>query len=354
MVIGCGYVGLKYVVPLMMPFIIAWVFATIIHWAASKVASFMSRTKLKKLLDVIGFKNIIKIILAIFYMTVGISLFAIISGLVEWSTNLPRVLMDFYTSVVQPIFADVQMTMTSEAVAIDPTVLDAVKEILTKIIASAGDFINSILSWATKWATGLISSIPNFIWSTVMCLIATAFLAVDYAKINAVVKSLIPCEYRDKIMELLSSALSTIPKFLRGYAIVLCITFVEVFVWLLVLKVNNALPIAVFIALLDIMPILGTGTVVIPWSVYSLLSGNVPLGLALMLMYISITVIRQYIEPKIIGHEIGVYPIVTLLSMFIGQQLFGLGGLLGLPVIAAVSINEFKKYVDEKGCDVVE
>ena len=86
------------------------------------------------------------------------------------------------------------------------------------------------------------------------------------------------------------------------------------------------------IAVLDILPILGTGGIMIPWAVISLVVGNVGLGLKLLLIYGIVTVVRNYVEPKIVGTQLGLHPIITLVSMFIGLRLFGFWGLFGLPV----------------------
>lgn len=349
MILGCGYVGLKYLVPFMMPFLIAWLFATIIHGAAVKVESYLVRKNHRKTLLILGKKGITKIILVIFYVSIAAVLIAFISWIVEWATGLPETVTQLYNTLILPIFSQAELTMTARTTGIDIEILTNFREFFMQFMSSAGDVLSTFVGSISRFATNIIKGVPNFIWSTVICLIATAFFAVDYSKINCVVGNLIPSEHRDNIVGLVKSALGTVPKFLRGYALVLCITFAEVFVWLLILRVEKPLLIAFLIAILDILPILGTGTVVIPWSIFSLLTGDIGMGIALAAMYASITVIRQYIEPKIIGHEIGVYPIITLLSMFIGQRLFGLGGLLGVPIIAAVSINEFRNYAEQKG-----
>ena len=89
---------------------------------------------------------------------------------------------------------------------------------------------------------------------------------------------------------------------------------------------------AAIIAILDIMPILGTGGIMIPWAIISLVLGYTRLGLELLLIYAIVTVVRNYVEPKIVGTQLGLHPIITLIAMFIGLRLFGFWGLFGLPV----------------------
>lgn len=96
--------------------------------------------------------------------------------------------------------------------------------------------------------------------------------------------------------------------------------------------IESAVLKAALIALLDILPILGTGGIMIPWAVTSLVLGYTKLGLELLLIYGIVTVIRNYVEQKIVGTQLGLHPIITLVSMFIGLRLFGFWGLFGLPV----------------------
>ena len=89
---------------------------------------------------------------------------------------------------------------------------------------------------------------------------------------------------------------------------------------------------ASLIAVMDILPILGTGTVKIPWFVISFLLGDLVMGIKLAAIYVIVTVVRNYVEPKIVGAQLGLHPIITLAAMFIGLRLFGFLAMFGLPV----------------------
>ena len=102
---------------------------------------------------------------------------------------------------------------------------------------------------------------------------------------------------------------------------------------------DYALLIALLTAIVDILPVLGTGTVRIPWAAAMLILGNFPLGIGLLILYAIITVVRQMLEPRVVGKQIGLYPLVTLVCMFVGTYLFGFVGLFGLPIIATVLVQ---------------
>jgi predicted PurR-regulated permease PerM len=119
---------------------------------------------------------------------------------------------------------------------------------------------------------------------------------------------------------------------IRSYTLIMMLTFVELSILFTVFDIQKAFLKAAVIAIFDIMPILGTGGIMIPWAVTSLVLGYTKLGLELFLIYGIVTVVRNYVEPKIVGAQLGLHPIITLVTMFIGLRLFGILGLFGLPV----------------------
>ena len=110
------------------------------------------------------------------------------------------------------------------------------------------------------------------------------------------------------------------------------LTFTELSILFNLFDIEHAVLKAAVIALLDILPILGTGGIMIPWGIISLVLGYTKLGIELLLIYVIVTIVRNYVEPKIVGTQLGLHPIITLVSMFIGLRLFGFWGLFGLPV----------------------
>ena len=108
---------------------------------------------------------------------------------------------------------------------------------------------------------------------------------------------------------------------------------------LTVLKVPGAVLIAACIAVFDILPVLGTGGIMIPWAILSLITGDFFRGFGLLILYLVITVIRNIIEPKIVGHQVGLHPVVTLASMLAGLNLFGIIGLFGFPITLSLLKN---------------
>ncbi len=139
-------------------------------------------------------------------------------------------------------------------------------------------------------------------------------------------------EKRRGLLEEIQTLLGEIgAKYIKAYALLMFITFVELAVGLSILGVPGALAIAALTAMVDILPVLGTGGIIIPWGVFHLVKGNLRLGLGLLVLYVVVTVIRQVLEPKVVGQQIGLHPIVVLMCMYVGLRLFGVIGLFVLP-----------------------
>lgn len=124
------------------------------------------------------------------------------------------------------------------------------------------------------------------------------------------------------------------------------ITFIELSISFLILRINHPFLIGFIISLIDILPVLGTGAVLIPWAIISILTQNISLGISLAIIYIIITVIRNFLEPKIISGNVGINPLFTLAAMFLGIKFFGITGLFILPITLIVIIKYYKEEIE--------
>ena len=117
------------------------------------------------------------------------------------------------------------------------------------------------------------------------------------------------------------------------------LTFFELTVGLHILGIKNALVIAFLIAIFDVLPVLGTGGIMLPWILISFLNNQVKTGVGLLILYLVITVIRNIIEPKIVGKQIGLHPLLMLMCMYLGARLFGFLGIFILPILILIVQN---------------
>ena len=169
--------------------------------------------------------------------------------------------------------------------------------------------------------------LPQILIFLIVTILATYFMSSDK---NTIIKFLdlqIPTNWLNKSKDITKNVFSAFFGWLRAQLILTSITFTELLIGMLILNVNNALLLALLIALVDVLPVLGAGTVLIPWAIMNLILGNTKLGLSLALLYVIILFVRQLIEPKILGKQIGVHPLFTLAGMYIGLKIWGVAGM---------------------------
>ena len=153
-----------------------------------------------------------------------------------------------------------------------------------------------------------------------------------------IILSLFRSETRIKIVRAKNLLVPSLSKMGKAYGLIILITFSELVLGLFLLKligIYNGGYIFIFAlitAIIDIVPILGTGTVLIPWALYCLLDGKISLAIGIFVMYVCITVIRQIIEPKLVSNQLGIPPFATIIAMYVGTQIFGVLGIFILPI----------------------
>lgn len=200
----------------------------------------------------------------------------------------------------------------------------------------AGTAANSIPRTLTK--------IPNILVFTAVTVLATFYFTADFRKICRFIIFQLPPKARVFIYELRTQFFDTTSKYALSYVSIAAITFAELFAGLLVIRREYAFVLALFITLVDILPFFGSGFVLIPWAAWEFFFASKPTSLKLLMLYLIITVVRQIIEPKILGSFIGLYPLITLFSIYAGVRIAGIAGIFIFPVLAIVlkNLNEKK------------
>ena len=176
--------------------------------------------------------------------------------------------------------------------------------------------------------------IPKIFVFSVITFISTVYFAFGLEGINSTVERILPEKIFAVLVRIKNGFISVGIKYIRSYTFIMLITFAIMLVGFLILRVAHAPLVALLVALLDLLPVIGVGTVLIPWSIISFVQGNTTIGIALIILTIFETVIRQLIEPKIIGRSVDLHPIVMLFSVYAGSKLLGVWGILGGPAVA--------------------
>ena len=228
---------------------------------------------------------------------------------------------------------------------LETTVMEFVSEKLASITAptvtpddSSMSIDLSMLSTPLMGIWNTAKQIPTTLVSIVVAIVACCFMTADFASVKRLVLGFFQPDTRTKIVRAKRLLFPSLGKMAKAYGIIITITFCELSLGLFLLKLMGIYDsgyifvIAILTAIIDIVPVLGTGTVLIPWAVVSLLNANYPMAIGLIIIYACITVIRQIIEPKLVAAQLGIPAFLTIVSMFIGSQIFGVIGIFILPI----------------------
>ncbi len=206
--------------------------------------------------------------------------------------------------------------------------------------AQVGEAIREALSSILSSLVGILSSfaksVPRALVFLLVSVVSSVYFSLDLDRINGFVKRALPKSTVSLLVRFKDKFLSVLVKYLRAYLIIALFTFIIMLFGFLVLGVKYAVLFAFVVSLLDALPLIGVGTVLVPFSVYQMIFGRLSLGIGLLVLFISHAFMRQFIEPKIIGKSLGIHPIISLALLYAGYFLFGFFGLLLIPFISVV------------------
>ena len=169
--------------------------------------------------------------------------------------------------------------------------------------------------------------------------ISSFFFIIDYEGICEYAKKRLPKKAVGVMADMRDKFFVIALRYIRSYTIIMIITFGELLLGFIIIGAKNAAVYALLIAIFDVLPVVGTGAVMIPWAIFELLRGNVGYGMGLLIIWGAVTVVRNVIEPKIVGKQVGLHPLVALIAMFVGTKLFGFVGLILLPLSLSIVLS---------------
>jgi sporulation integral membrane protein YtvI len=306
---------IKYLVPVILPFLIAWLVASVTVRPAKKLSQSIKASP-----------GVIRLIMSL--MTVII--FVGLTALVLWRTT--AALWSFLVSISEENrLYDLLAQVASGDMPLVGSVLPP--ELASRISDTLSGLISGALTAIAEGITGFAGGVPRLMLFLLVTLISLVYFSLDYDKISSFVLDHLPRGLSDLFIRLRGGLIFAVKKYVISYSLILLITYATLLIGMLLLGLPHAAVIAFFIALADILPIIGVGTVLLPWSVYELAVGNSLLGVGLIILFLVCTLVRQFSEPKIVGKNLDLHPTVTLMLLYSGYALFGLWGMLVLPVL---------------------
>lgn len=320
------FVAFKYLFGLLWPFVLAFLFS----WLLRPVLRHMTlRWHIRYNLAAV-------LCLLVFFLLLGGLVSLLVVKLITTGLELLSSIPEVYMNTIEPNLRRLLAGFEAFASQLTPEVYGALDAALPDLISSLSSAVGDLSMNAVAAVTGFATSLPKRLLSALICLIATIFMTIDFPHISAFVLRQVPEKTRKLVSKTLESLKAVVGQFGKGYLIIMGITFGEILAGLLLLRQSKAVLIAFLIALFDLFPVVGAGLILLPWAIVTLVAGAYAKGLGLLALWIIVIVLRQILEPRIVGRSVGLHPLVTLMSMFVGAKLFDGIGLFGLPLTCAI------------------
>lgn len=320
-------------VTLILPFIIAGIVAQLME----PLVGFMERKfkmsrKLASLLSLFS-------VLIVFGSIISFIIYKVIIELVKLSNALPNYFKDFNLNNEVQYWTNLSKKFY---LSIPPEAATLFEARLNETIKSISTYASHLVTSALTFVLDLVKFFPTSFIFLIIALISTYFISSDRIKIKNFILRQFPENWAPKISGLKNDLLSALIGFLKAQLMLISISMVIAFLGFTILGVEYTLTMAIIVGFAEIIPVVGTGSIFIPWIIYWAVNGNLYLAVGLAITFIIGVTIRQLIEPKILGTQIGIYPLVALISIYIGLELFGvLGMILGpITVILLKSLNK--------------
>lgn len=314
-----------------MPFVIGWIISCI----ANPPVAFLER-KLKirrKAGTVVVIVCVIAAVAGLLY-GVCVILFQQISGFISDAPTM--------WAAVQEDFNNLGKVIGRYANLLNPKLVDVMNDISAAISDGIKNLTSNLDFSAFEEMGSMVGSIANVIISIIMCMLSAYFFIADREWVNSVVDKYMPRGIAHKLDVFVYSIKKAVGGYFKAQLRIEVWMYLLLVIGLTLLNVKYAILIALLVAFLDILPFFGTGIVLVPWAVVSLIGGSYVRAVGFLVMWGVGQLFRQLIQPKIVGDSMGMEPIPTLFLLFIGYRIAGVGGmLLAVPVgIIIVNMNE--------------
>lgn len=338
------YFGVKYIFGYIFPFVVATALAVALQKPVKKISSKL-HIKAHGIVSLFFVLLIVLVILGV----VGAVGYVIVSEVREFFVYI----FSRFSSI-SDVVGGLENSLKNVASSLPKSISGKAVGYVTTLFdnfSKSGESVDLVgmMSGPISGAWSVVKGIPSAVVAVVVTIISSVFMTSEYDLIRDMILGMCSEERGSKLIKAKQTVGVGVFKLIKAYSTLMLITFGEVFLGLNLLKLVGAYEggyiaiIALVTCIVDIVPVLGTGTIVIPWAIYNFFTGNIAMGIGLVVLYAVITVIRQAIEPKLVANQVGLPSIITIMGMFLGARFFGAIGILFVPF----SIIVFKLMYDE-------
>ena len=316
------YLFINYIGGLFLPFIIGYILCIILY-PLFKILN--NKYKIPKVLSSII--CISTLIFLVVFLGVGI-IGQIVKEGKEFAKDLP-----FYINSIKNTFNDIS-TKVENLMSVLP---DSLENILLNFFENSSSLIGEFLGSGVKdTSINFIKKVPNALMIVIISIISCYLMLIDKENIQAFILRQLPKKYSEKLNIVKSGIGDAVFGYIRAQLIIMSLIATICFIGLAIIKAPYALFVGFIIGIVDALPVFGSGFILWPWALYNLITKDYGMAIGLIIIYVVVLVTRQFLEPKVLGKQIGIHPLATLMSIYIGLQIFGIFGFIIGPVLMVI------------------
>lgn len=325
-----GWISIRYLLPIFMPFLLAALLALA---AEPLVTALQKRTRLPRAAATgIGISMAL-VVLILAVMVLGALLLRQMQQLVGYVPDLEGTALAGMQSLQGWL-----LKLTEKAPdSVEPMLTHSVEN----FFSDGTVFLDKVTSWLLGLASGMVSHLPDSALGIGTWLLASFMFSAKLPKIRGWIQSHLPPNWKEKWLPTLQRLKKSVFGWLTAQLKLMSVTFLLLLAGFFLLQVSYAPVWAFLIALVDMLPILGTGTVLVPWSVVCFIQGDTIRAIGLLGVYAASTLLRSILEPKLVGKQLGLDSLVTLASMYAGYRIWGILGMILAPLLAVTAVQLF-------------
>ena len=324
------YLGYK-LLGFFMPFVIGWFIAYI----ASPVVNWLEkRVKIvKKLGSVIMIVGVLAAVCFIIYFIIS-TLWKEISFLIQ---DMPGMYRDLESGLSQ-----IGNSMEGVFGKLPDGVQEGWHTMVSNFDEMMGELMSRISEPTVSAAGRFAKSIPSVLVATIVTFISAYFFIAEREDVIRWSKKVAPDALVSRMTMVMDNLKFAVGGYLKAQLKIMVVVYIILVVGFIILNIHFSFLLGLLIALLDFLPFFGTGTALIPWAIYQFFMGNYKLVVGLVILYAVTQLVRQLIQPKLVGDSMGLRPLLTLFLLYIGYKIGGVFGMIFAVPIGMIVINLYK------------
>lgn len=320
------YLVLKYALIWVLPFLLGFLFACVAENVSKRI---YDKTKINK-------KAVSVAVIVLILMFVSAIIVIIFTKLTDMADKYANMMPNFYSTNILPFLEEGREFFNSVILKFAPKYRINTTAITSFFDNNTGKFIGNIADEVIVFLGLVLKNVPKIFFALGFTILSSIFFVLDYQNIVGFIYKQLPEKVKTVFNSVKSIIIKSVLKTIKAYLLIFLITFVEISIGLFVLKVENAVAKALLISAIDLLPLLGLAVGFVPWIVICLIKKEFYLAIGLSVLFLVVSVVRSFIEPRIVGKQIGLSPIASLLCFYFGIKFFGIIGAFALPIIVII------------------